>query len=1252
MVVKRWVSSASHFGLKALLLAFLIFLLLSAPVYWLAYSVEERRELAQQQSALYEQVRHRVETLNKEVDEFKRYTLFLAQTPPVQGIIRAAANGGFDPKEENSISTLKDRLTTIFAKFIETSGEISQIRFIGVANNGLELVRVNNRGNEIIAVPEGQLQHKGGRDYFLATLERAENEVYVSDFNLNREFGEVEQPGVPTLRVSTPVYDEQGDLFGIVIINVDVNTLMAGLISGLPPELTIFFLNEDHDFLLHPDASKTYGFDKGVRYRWQEEYREIGIRGGLEVYDAGKGFVYAAKRTLALDPLDADRRVTLIISLPEAYILNPAAQAGVFALEMLAGVISVMGLILYFYLLLMRHRWRATLEQARLAAIVNSSSEAIIGLDLNGRVSDWNKSAEQMFGFTEKEVQGKPLDELIVPQQVREETHSALQMIREGHPVRSINTQRCCKDGGLLDVSVAASPIKAEEGDVVGFAFAIRDISEQMAIQQEVYKLNLNLEQKVKQRTMELTLAKECAEKASRAKSDFVANMSHEIRTPMNAIIGMLQLMQMTPLNSQQMDYVEKTTAASRSLLSILNDILDFSKVEAGKLALDPHPFNIDRLMSEISAMMSANLGDKELELLFEIDPQAPLYLIGDSLRLKQVLLNLVSNAIKFTHEGEVTLSIRMVKLTSQSAALAFSVSDTGIGISEEHQQLIFDGFSQAETSTTRKFGGTGLGLAICRQLVNLMGGDIRVQSRLGKGSVFSFTLELQLDENHSLSASTAYPLSQKLRNLKVLVVDDNKYAQAAIAGIARSFGWEVYIAASATAAITQLESPVTGRFDAIFMDYCMPGMDGLKACRRIRSMTLLEKRPLIIMMTAHGKNVLDKVGFNYKSILDGLLVKPVTASMLLDAVVNAQASQSGGLDEDVSASDASASKPLLGLRLLLVEDNITNQQVATELLTRVGAKVEIVGGGRWAVAAVKKASPQFDLVLMDIQMPDMDGYTATREIRNTLGEKRLPIVAMTANAMASDRECCLMAGMNDHIGKPFDIKEVVATILQHTSGKEAPASVFNNSLPPWQELIDAGLRIGLDVSAALKRFGSNMGAFRMAVSCFSVELSKVRDFLSDSALLSKAPSELSRALHTFRGIAATVGADDLARLTQQVEREAIHGSYSSGPLGRLQGELDVMSDAIQGLLYSLNQQPAPPEDADIPSAMTLRREVIKLAKLVENSDMSAMTHFEELRAKYQRRYPDYFSKLEAHMTQLDFIAALGDCDDLLKTIG
>ena len=528
----------------------------------------------------------------------------------------------------------------------------------------------------------------------------------------------------------------------------------------------------------------------------------------------------------------------------------------------------------------------------------------------------------------------------------------------------------------------------------------------------------------------DLVKARDLAQASNLAKSQFLANMSHEIRTPMNAILGMLKLLQGTELNLRQQDYTNKTEGAARSLLGLLNDILDFSKVEAGKLSIDAQPFSVERLLRDLAVVLSANVGSKNISVLFDIDPSIAPLLVGDAMRLHQVLVNLGGNAIKFTAQGQVVLSLRQKQLQAGVASIEFSVEDSGIGISGENQSHIFSGFSQAESSTTRRFGGTGLGLAISQRLVELMGGKLQLSSVLGQGSSFAFSLDLPVASAASLEAmpEPAKPGPA----LSVLIIDGNPLAVNTLAAMTRSWNWPTQTASSGEQALELIRKQAeTGQFpfQVVFLDWRLPGIDGWDTMRQIHNVceSCAGVQPVMVMVASYDRNALEQRPGQDQGMLHAFLPKPVTASMVLEAVMQPAANDSG-LRRSARPSKL---RRLEGMRLLVVEDNLINQQVAQELLRSEGAQVTLAANGQLGVDAVASAPTRFDAVLMDIQMPILDGYGATRLIRQQLGLTTLPIVAMTANAMPSDRQACLDAGMDEHIGKPFDLTLLVLMLLK-----------------------------------------------------------------------------------------------------------------------------------------------------------------------------------------------------------------------------
>jgi signal transduction histidine kinase/DNA-binding response OmpR family regulator/HPt (histidine-containing phosphotransfer) domain-containing protein len=747
------------------------------------------------------------------------------------------------------------------------------------------------------------------------------------------------------------------------------------------------------------------------------------------------------------------------------------------------------------------------------------------------------------------------------------------------------------------------------------------DIQARKKVEGELKQHQENLEEIIEQRTQELANAvvamleaKEIAEAATRSKSEFLANMSHEIRTPMNAIIGFSGLALKTGLTAKQHDYVSKISNAGTALLGIINDILDFSKIEAGKLGMEQIEFAFSDVMDNITAIIAQKAHEKDLELLIHVAPDIPPYLVGDPLRLGQILINLVNNAVKFTEKGEIEISVERQEARSEEQGatgnkqaehalkdeippsdgsiptvggpsarveLRFSVRDTGIGMTPEQSAKLFQAFTQADGSTTRKYGGTGLGLSICRRLVELMDGKIWAESEAGRGSTFTFTASFGISAKE-VHKHRAFP--ESLRGMRVLIVDDNPGAREILAGILEHLPLavdSVGSGAEAIAAIRQNDS--TNPYALVLMDWRMPGMDGAEATRLIKKDQTLTSIPRIVMVTAYGKEEVRAIA--HDAGVDGFLDKPVNTSTLLDTIMQIYAPDDPSMMRQ-PAETAEKADRLRGARILLVEDNQINQQIAIELLEGEGASIVVANNGREAVDKVAQGGVPwpYNMVLMDIQMPEMDGCEATRAIRSDGRFAGLPIIAMSAHALLEEKQKTLDAGMNDYITKPINPNEMFATLGKYYHAEQPLPPVRKASVPdrkaemsteePWPDIP------GIDIQSGLNRVRGNRSLYVKLVTTFCA------DYAEGAMQIQKAMDQgdresAQRLAHTIKGLSGSIGATELQEVAGHLEAAIKQGTSTD-----YRDLLDPFDKALTKALALLEPLTGGGKETAIPAAL------------------------------------------------------------------
>jgi len=914
---------------------------------------------------------------------------------------------------------------------------------------------------------------------------------------------------------------------------------------------------------------------------------------------------------------------------------------------------TIIGSVVVFRDISERKKFEDALRESEyhLKSILMTTNEGFFWVDNDARLVSVNDTMCKIFSRPREDILGRTLFEFLDEKNTAILNEQLERRVTGQTGVYEITFN--LPDGSKVTCLLHATPLYDKNGIKTGSFAMVADITHRKKMEEE------------------LIIARDKAEAATQAKSDFLANMSHEIRTPMNAVMGMTHLALQTDLTPKQRDYLNKIQISANSLLGVINDILDFSKIEAGKMKMESIEFNLDEVLENLSTMIAMKIREKEgVEVLFNTGADVPRRLMGDPMRLSQVLVNLANNAIKFTERGEIVVSTKVLSQANHVTVLQFSVRDTGIGLTRKQMAQLFTAFSQADTSITRRYGGTGLGLSICERLVKMMCGKIWVESTYGAGSTFYFTAAFKTVREAKRVCHIPPP---ELRDLKALVVDDNATSRQIFQNMLESFSFKVTLVASGEEGLEEIEKSVGGRpYDIVVMDWKLPGIDGIEASRRIKKDSRLTRIPIIILVSAYIREEImwqaDAAG------LDGFLIKPINASVMFDTIMNALA-KDDNMETPLAAEEKECKqvsdvlKRLEGARVLLVEDNEINQQVAMEILAAAGVTVTLAANGQKAVDAVQ--TNHFDAVLMDLQMPVMDGYTATRIIRQDARFKELPIIAMTAHAMAEDPDKSRHAGMNGHITKPINTEELYAVLAEWISAATPEREAVSKSettpqpdpdnsdavvpAPPDEKTLPAFLD-GFDLPSGLRRLQGNQALYRKLLINFGKRYAQRANEIRQ-ALDAGNYSSAHKLTHEIKGVAGNLSASRLHTAATALDQLVKHASPQNPPpedalAAALTALESRMEEALQSLLQlsslTVDSGPeiSPESEQRLPSDLA-KEAAIRLREAAEMGDVSALTEICEAMAARSKEFTPYLDKITRMTEDFDFEGIIDLADNL-----
>jgi PAS domain S-box-containing protein len=1085
--------------------------------------------------------------VQERLTEYRNDLRFLHATPPVSGLPRSVNNGGIDPMDQTSFYQWQKRLETIFVAFLQNNIEYQQLRIIDTTEQGMELVRVDRVGGEIKVIEEINLQSKSDRDYFTSSAKLSDREIYMSNISLNREFGKIDFPYKPMLRLSLPIFDELGRRYGFLIVNINAEQLLSSLENMVMSPNQLMLTDSDGYFLITPNDKHKFSRDLDPTKTWNKSFQTLNERSDdfseiQAVEDIQSAYLALVQKIVVSGDIDQGYLLAKLLT-PQSDVDNLEMERRTSVYTFLTAVTAILLFVLSVFNRSMKKTQQLSEAKAQSAAIVGGSQDAIIGINNDAVVTSWNGAAEFLFNYKEEFSKGKTVAELALFQEL------PLSEIIE--KLAQSNTQQnaeitIIKNQKPVYLSLSFSAITDFASDVNGVAIIARDVTKEYIADVKIKQANAELEEKVASRTKEL-------QKTSHLKSAFISNISHEMRTPLNGIIGTLKLVKNESLSDSQKRYLKMTDVSVDNLSALINDVLDLSKIEAGKLDVDFKAFNPIKLIQNLSCNMAIKAQENGLEFIVDVVDLHCISIVSDAHRFSQILSNLISNAIKFTEYGYVKVSASSQYCNDGQLILHCTVSDSGIGIAETNKNKLFTAFEQEYTAVASKYGGTGLGLSICRQLVGLLNGEIDFTSEKNKGSTFSFSIKVPQVDCKQLS------VEPRLKDKSCLILVPHAESYENIQRMFKSCSGEIIEPQPYEKWLLLENTHYPDDTPEIIPDFIIIDQQD----PRIKNLDQkwpqwgvdAEQTPKVFVLKKSGDTELP-----LENMVAVQLNKPILLSDLLQnafATTGESTSKNKHLvqtesEDDFKTSTENLSK-ITGARILIVDDNEINLEVAKGMLSSLPIEIDQAMNGQEALDILQKSIEQnraFHCILMDCQMPVLNGYDTSSKIRQgILGEQysNIPIIAMTANAMLGEREKCIQSGMNDYTTKPINLDVLVSKIIEwvltvYKEPSQLPKELsVNHSVTQLQDASAAAVSpevLEWDKRAALTRLMNNEELLSKICQIF-IDTSPSKIESLGQCIAEKKLETVIKLTHSLKGSAGDLGAVELHQLFSSMEQLA-----------------------------------------------------------------------------------------------------------------